>query len=82
MNVLSKKLHDPNIAVATVVVNILDKMATGLKSSFGQYRNIVLSPLLEKLKEKKAHVLDALRPAIDGCLSSVRTAINLVKFNY
>lgn len=41
INVLAKKLQDPNIVVVVLVANSLEKLALGLKGAFAQYRNIV-----------------------------------------
>ncbi len=76
INVLAKKLHDPNIVVAVLVTNVIEKLALGLKDSFSQYRNILINPILEKMKEKKSHVLEALRGALDAILASVCYSAN------
>ncbi|KAI8849851.1 armadillo-type protein [Chytridium lagenaria] len=66
LNVLSKRINDANILVTTLAVNCIENIARGLRSSFAQYRGIVLSALLEKLKEKKATVIEAIRGALDA----------------
>lgn len=58
--------------VVTLVANVLEKMAKGLKASFGQYRNIVAHQILDRMKEKKTNVLEALRAALDALIASVR----------
>ncbi|KAJ3334892.1 Cytoskeleton associated protein 5, partial [Kappamyces sp. JEL0680] len=71
VNVLAKKLADPNVVVAVLVANILEKMALGLKTGFALYRNIVVAPLMDRMKEKKTHVLEALRGALDATIASL-----------
>lgn len=71
VNVLAKRLQDPNVVVVVLVANVLEKMASGLKNSFSQYRNIVTSPLIERMKEKKTTLLEALRGAFDATVASV-----------
>jgi hypothetical protein len=57
--------------VLILAANIVEKMAHGIKSSFGQYKNIILPPLLERMKEKKPSVLIALRNAVDALFQCV-----------
>ena len=71
MNVLSKRLQDPNVIVVALVASIIEKLASGLKNGFSQYRNIVVTPLIERMKEKKPSLLECLRAAIDATIASV-----------
>lgn len=71
VNVLAKRLQDPNVVVVVLVANAIEKIASGLKNSFSQYRNIVAGPLIERMKEKKTTLLDALRGAFDATVASV-----------
>jgi hypothetical protein len=54
-----------------LVANSIEKLAIGLKSSFSQYKSTVIPALLEKMKEKKSNVLEALRNALDSVFGSV-----------
>jgi cytoskeleton-associated protein 5 len=72
INVLAKKIQDPNVVVLVLAAGCLEKLALGLRDSFGQYRNIVLEPLLERMKEKKTNVVAALRNALDALFESIR----------
>ncbi|KAI9932707.1 hypothetical protein AWENTII_004971 [Aspergillus wentii] len=67
---LAKSMKDANIAVVTVAANCVDLLAKGLRSSFGKYRSVIMSPMLERLKEKKQSVADALGQALDSAFSS------------
>jgi cytoskeleton-associated protein 5 len=71
LNVLAKRLADPNVVVVVLVAKAIEKLALGLKNCFSQYRNIVTAPLLERMKEKKSNVLDALRSAVDAVIASL-----------
>jgi len=62
---LAKCMKDANIAVVTQAAQCIEVLAKGLRKSFGKYRSNVMSPIMERLKEKKASVADALGAALD-----------------
>ncbi|KKK20091.1 putative spindle pole body component [Aspergillus rambellii] len=64
--VLAKCMKDANISVVTVAANCIELLAKGLRSGFGKYRSTVMSPIMERLKEKKQSVADALGQALDA----------------
>ncbi|MCJ1393212.1 Microtubule-associated protein, microtubule dynamics during spindle orientation [Xylographa bjoerkii] len=70
--VLAKCMKDANIAVVTVAANCIEALARGLRKSFAKYRGRVMSPMLERLKEKKQSVADALGAALDAVFASTR----------
>lgn len=70
MRVLAKCMKDANIQVVTIAANIFEALAKGLKSSFARYVPVVLSPVLERLKEKKASISEALGKALDAMFNS------------
>lgn len=63
---LCKRVGDVNVLVVVLSVGCLEAMANGLRSNFAPYRNTTLSALLEKAKEKKQNVVDAIRSALDS----------------
>ena len=67
---LAKCMKDANIAVVTVAANCVDVIARGLRKSFSKYRQIIMSPMMERLKEKKQSVADALGQALDAVFAS------------
>jgi protein STU2 len=70
---LAKCMKDANIAVVTVAANCVDVLAKGLRKGFPRYRSIIMAPMMDRLKEKKQSVADALGQALD----SVFTATSL-----
>jgi chorismate mutase len=70
---LAKCMKDANVAVVTNAAQCIEALAKGMRKPFSKYRGIVLSPIMERLKEKKASVSDALSAALD----EVFTASNL-----
>ncbi|KAI1913946.1 hypothetical protein LOZ53_000955 [Ophidiomyces ophidiicola] len=70
MRVLAKCMKDANIMVVTVAANTVDVFAKGLRKGFGKYRPTVMAPIMERLKEKKQTVADALGQALDSVFSS------------
>ena len=67
---LAKSMKDANIAVVTVAANCIEVLAKGLRRSFAKYRGRVMAPIMEKLKEKKQSVADALGQALDAVFAS------------
>ncbi|KAG7190528.1 hypothetical protein KM043_006629 [Ampulex compressa] len=57
---------DSNIMVVTLAAKCLSGLATGLKKRFQPYANVCLSSILEKFREKKQSVVQALREAADA----------------
>lgn len=64
---LAKALKDSNVFVVMTSAEILVALANGIRSHFDKYIPIVLEPLLERTKEKKKTVTDALGLALDAC---------------
>lgn len=67
---LAKCMKDANIAVVTVAANCVEVLAKGLRNGFGKYRSVIMVPMLERLKEKKQTVAEALGSALDSVFSS------------
>ncbi|KNE64951.1 hypothetical protein AMAG_10616 [Allomyces macrogynus ATCC 38327] len=67
---LAKRINDANIVCATIVIQVLDALARGLRKDFAPYRSMVTSPLLEKFKEKKTNVVEAIRSTLDAVFAS------------
>ncbi|KAL7943949.1 ARM repeat-containing protein [Trichoderma barbatum] len=63
---LAKCMKDANVAVVTQAAQCIDLLAKGLRQAFGKYRTTVMQPIMERLKEKKAAVAEALGGALDG----------------
>ncbi|KEF57786.1 uncharacterized protein A1O9_05706 [Exophiala aquamarina CBS 119918] len=66
----AKCMKDANIAVVTVAANCTEKLATGLRKPFTRYRSTIQGPMMERLKEKKQSVADALGAALDAVFSA------------
>lgn len=62
---LAKCMKDANIAVVTQAAQCIELLAKGMRKSYGKYRSTVMQPIMERLKEKKASVSDALGAALD-----------------
>ncbi|TKA34043.1 hypothetical protein B0A50_00023 [Salinomyces thailandicus] len=66
----AKSMKDANIAVVTVAANCVERIANGLRKSFSRYKGTILGPMLERFKEKKATVTDAISAACDAVFSA------------
>lgn len=62
---LAKSMKDANIAVVTTAAQCIEVLAKGLRKPFQKYRSNVMQPIMERMKEKKASVQDALGAALD-----------------
>lgn len=71
---LAKCMKDANVAVVTQAAQCIELLAKGLRLSFAKYRSIVMHPVLDRLKEKKAFVADALGAALDGIFACTSLA--------
>lgn len=69
--VLAKCMKDANIAVVTQAAQCIELLAKGLRKGYAKYRSIVMQPIMERLKEKKVTVADALAAALDAVFATV-----------
>lgn len=74
---IAKSMKDANVAVVIQAAQCLEVLAKGLRKPFGKYRSVVLGPVLEKLKEKKVTVSDALAAALDQVFIATSLTDNL-----
>ncbi|KAG6890724.1 hypothetical protein C0995_005097 [Termitomyces sp. Mi166 len=62
----SRVSGDANINCVMVASSCIEELAKGLMFSFGRYREGVIPSMLERLKERKANVTDAIGTALDA----------------
>jgi hypothetical protein len=62
---LAKCMKDANIAVVTQAAQCIEVLAKGLRKPFSKHRSVIMAPIMERLKEKKVSVSDALGLALD-----------------
>lgn len=67
---LAKCMKDANIMVVIVAANCVEAIAKGLRKGFGKYRSTIMGPMMERLKEKKQNVADALGAGLDAVFVS------------
>ncbi|KAG4305039.1 hypothetical protein PORY_001714 [Pneumocystis oryctolagi] len=70
IRLLAKSIKDVNISVTIVASNCVEAFARGLRKGFLKYKSNVLGPIMEKLKERKATVIEALSNAMDAIFDS------------
>ncbi|KAK7183583.1 ARM repeat-containing protein [Paraphaeosphaeria sporulosa] len=66
----AKSMKDANIMVVITAANCVELLAKGLKKGFSKYRSTIMNPMMERLKEKKQTVADALGNALDAVFAS------------
>jgi cytoskeleton-associated protein 5 len=62
---------DANINCVMTAACCMEALAKGLMGSFGRYREAVVPPMLERLKERKVNVTDAIGAALDAVFTAV-----------
>ena len=62
---------DANINCVMTAANVMEGLAKGMMSPFGRLREVVVPPMLERLKERKANVTDAIGAALDSVFTTV-----------
>ncbi|CAL1704809.1 unnamed protein product [Somion occarium] len=65
---------DANINCVTTAASCMEALAKGMMSSFARYRESVVPPMLERLKERKASVTDTIGGALDAVFASTTLA--------
>lgn len=63
---------DANINCVMVAASCMTEIAKGLMKSFSKYREVVVPPMLERLKERKTNVTDSIGAALDAVFATVR----------
>jgi hypothetical protein len=66
----AKSMKDANIMVVITAATCVELLAKGLKRGFSKYRSTIMGPMMERLKEKKQTVADALGSALDAVFAS------------
>ncbi|KZV97682.1 ARM repeat-containing protein [Exidia glandulosa HHB12029] len=67
---LAEKMKDVNINCVITAANCLEALAKGLGSSFARYKEVTIPPILDRMKERKPSVTDALGTALDAIFAS------------
>jgi len=62
---LANRMSDANINVLMVAASVVGALAKGIGKPFARFKNIVVPPMLERLKERKQSVIDALSAGLD-----------------
>lgn len=63
---------DANINCVMVAAQCLEGLAKGLMGNYGRYREIVVPPMLDRLKERKASVTETICAALHAIFETVR----------
>lgn len=70
MRIFTKSMKDANIQVVQLAADCVQFLANGLQKNFHKYQHFILSPMLERTKEKKASVAEALNKSLDSIFKS------------
>jgi cytoskeleton-associated protein 5 len=66
---------DANVACVTTAANCMEKLADGVSTPFGRFREAIVTPMMERLKERKASVTDAIGAALDAVFKTVSDSL-------
>ncbi|KAG1782460.1 armadillo-type protein [Suillus placidus] len=61
---------DTNINCVMTAAHVMEGLAKGMMSPFGRFRETVIPLMLERLKERKANVTDAIGAALDAVFAT------------
>ncbi|KAG9318450.1 microtubule associated protein [Chiua virens] len=61
---------DANINCVMTAANVIERLAKGIMTPFGRLREAIVPPMLERLKERKANVTDAIGAALDAVFTT------------
>ena len=67
----TKCQKDANVNVVMEAAKLLEGLSKGLGKSFGRFRSVCMTGCLERLKERKAAVVEALGKALDAIFLTV-----------
>lgn len=65
VRLLARCMKDANIQVVQLAANSIECLSRGLQKDFHRYQHMVVAPMLERSKEKKPSVAEALANALD-----------------
>ena len=66
VRLLSKCMRDANVQVVQLAALCVERVSKGLRKSFQKYQSLVLGPMIERTKERKVTVAEALNQAMDS----------------
>jgi cytoskeleton-associated protein 5 len=68
---LAARMSDANIMCVMAAAACIEGLAKGLGSPFARYREIIVTPMLDRMKERKQNVTDALGQGLDAVFATV-----------
>lgn len=68
---LAGRMSDANIMCVMAAASCVEGLCKGLGKPYGRYREIIVNPMMERLKERKQNVTDALGQALDAFFTTV-----------
>ena len=71
VRLLAGRMTDANINCVIVAANCIEALAKAMMNGFAKFRDISVNPMIERLKERKQSVTDAIGNALDAVFSTV-----------
>ncbi|CEI92510.1 hypothetical protein RMCBS344292_06766 [Rhizopus microsporus] len=67
----NERINDANALLVGTAANCIENIAQGLRTDFGKYKPVVAPVIVEKLKERKAAILEQLANALNSVFATV-----------
>ncbi len=71
LRALAKRMTDANVMCVIAAANIIGGIAKGVGQPFSKYKSIVMPPMIERFKERKANVVEAISNGLDEVFATV-----------
>ncbi|KAF9924030.1 Microtubule-associated protein, microtubule dynamics during spindle orientation [Linnemannia zychae] len=71
---LGKRMADTNINIVIIAANCLEGLARGLRDNFNKYKPSAAGLIMDRLKERKVTVVEALSGALNAMYSTISYA--------
>ncbi|KAG0237016.1 Microtubule-associated protein, microtubule dynamics during spindle orientation [Actinomortierella wolfii] len=68
---LGKRMADTNINIVIVAANCIEGLANGMREDFNRYKSSVVGLIMDRLKERKVNVIEALSGALNAIYSTI-----------
>ncbi|KAF8326346.1 armadillo-type protein [Cantharellus anzutake] len=65
LRALARRMTDANVMCVMTAANIIGGIAKGVGQPFSKYKSIVMPPMIERFKERKANVVEAISNGLD-----------------
>lgn len=73
---LGKRMTDANIQCVIAAAQVIEGLSKGLGQPFGKHKASIVPPMLERFKERKQNVVDAIGQGLDAFFATVSVSFS------